>query len=81
MAEWRRKGASGEQPFAYFREATDAARAQCEVRLAAIMMKAAQEGDVAAAKWLSEHRSFDSGDDDGAGRPTAAAILAKMAGG
>lgn len=79
VAEWRRLGADGTAPFADFLAETDKARGVAEVRLAAMMMKAAQEGDTSAAKWLIEHRATDPSAvvDE---RPSAAAIIAKLCG-
>jgi len=81
LSDWRRRGADGEAPFDQFRESTDRARGQFEVRAAAMVMKSAQDGDGSAARYLIEHRATDTGDSPASERPSASAILAKLAGG
>lgn len=56
LINWRKRGADGEQPFFDFLEAATRARDGAEARMAAIVVKAADEGNVAAAQWWLERR-------------------------
>lgn len=53
---WKQRGRDGEEPFATFLTAATRARASAEVRMAAIVLKSAQEGNAAAAQWWLERR-------------------------
>jgi len=52
---WMRRGATGEEPYAQLRERVEKARAEGQVRLVAIVAKAA-ETDWRAANWLLERQ-------------------------
>lgn len=56
VMEWCERGKGGEEPFAQFLQAATRARDSAEVRMAAIVMKAAQEGNASAAQWWLERR-------------------------
>jgi len=56
VMEWCERGRDGEEPFAQFLQSTTRARDSAEVRMAAIVMKAAQEGNASAAQWWLERR-------------------------
>ena len=52
---WMRRGATGEEPYAQLKERVEKARAEGQVRLVAIVAKAA-ETDWRAANWLLERQ-------------------------
>ena len=56
VMDWCARGRTGKSPFAEFLEATTQARDKAEVRMAAIVARAAQEGNVLAAQWWLERR-------------------------
>lgn len=81
VESWVSRGAAGEAPFASFVEQAERARAQFRVRIAAMMMKAAQEGDMQAAKWLAENADPAPVADQCRPKPSTWSILARSAGG
>ena len=60
LTNWRKRGEAGEEPFATFLVESTRARDNAEVRMAAIVMKHAQEGNVLAAQWWLERRRPES---------------------
>lgn len=56
VMDWCARGRDGEEPFAQFLQAATRARDGAEVRMAAIVLKSAQEGNAAAAQWWLERR-------------------------
>ena len=56
VMEWKARGLEGEAPFDQFLQEATRARESAEVRMAAIVMKAAQEGNASAAQWWLERR-------------------------
>ena len=60
ISDWRKRGEDGEEPFATFLHEATRARDAAEVRMAAIVMKHAQEGNVGAAQWWLERRRPES---------------------
>ena len=57
--EWMARGRKGERLYAEFLEAATRARDAAEVRFAAVVAKAAKEGNEAAARWWLERRRPD----------------------
>ena len=55
--QWLKKGETGQQPYADFREAVRRARAEAELRNVTLINRAAQSGQWQAAAWHLE-RSF-----------------------
>jgi hypothetical protein len=54
--DWMARGRKGEPRFIEFLEATTRARDAAEVRFAAVVAKAAKEGNESAARWWLERR-------------------------
>lgn len=60
IKEWLQRGRAGEKPFADFVAQATQARDRAEVRMAAIVARAAEEGSVLAAQWWLERRRGDT---------------------
>lgn len=56
VMEWCARGRADEEPFAQFLRDATRARDAAEVRMASIVIRAAQEGDAKAAQWWLERR-------------------------
>lgn len=56
LTEWKQRGNDGEEPFAAFLAEATRARDAAEVRMASIVIRAAEEGDAKAAQWWLERR-------------------------
>lgn len=56
VMEWCERGRDGEEPFAQFLLSATRARDAAEVRMASIVIRAAEEGDAKAAQWWLERR-------------------------
>ena len=56
LTAWKQRGRDGEEPFATFLASATRARDGVEVRMAAIVKAAADEGNVSAAQWWLERR-------------------------
>lgn len=56
VMEWCERGRKGEKVFAQFLQDTTRARDAAEVRYAAVVAKAAKEGNEGAARWWLERR-------------------------
>lgn len=56
LMEWCERGRAEEEPFAHFLQETTRARDAAEVRMASIVIRAAEEGDAKAAQWWLERR-------------------------
>ena len=56
LMDWLKRGKEGEQPFTDFLDETTRARDSSEVRMAALVLKAAQSGNIVAAMWWLERR-------------------------
>lgn len=54
--KWMERGATGEEPYAQFRQAVKDAEAQAEVRNVALIQQAAQAGTWQASAWYLERR-------------------------
>ena len=59
LHDWMARGRKGEARFREFFEAVTRARDGAEVRFAAVVAKAAKEGNEAAARWWLERRRPD----------------------
>lgn len=60
LTGWKQRAKDGEEPFLTFLTESTRARDSAEVRMAAIVLKAAQEGSVNAAQWWLERRRGDT---------------------
>ena len=56
LTEWKQRGHDGEEPFASFLADATRARDAAEVRMASIVIRAAEDGDAKAAQWWLERR-------------------------
>ena len=56
VMDWCERGRRGEKPFSQFLQDATRARDAAEVRYAAVVAKAAKEGNEAAARWWLERR-------------------------
>lgn len=56
LFEWLARGNKGEQPFADFRAAVEAASAEAETIHVSMLARAAQAGQVSASQWWLERR-------------------------
>lgn len=57
---WKQRGNEGEEPFFTFLTEATRARDAAEVRMARIVIQAAEDGDAKAAQWWLERRRSDS---------------------
>ncbi len=60
VMEWCERGRRGEKPYEQFLQEATRARDAAEVRYAAVVAKAAKEGNEAAARWWLERRRPDT---------------------
>jgi hypothetical protein len=58
--DWCERGRRGEKPYEQFLQEATRARDAAEVRYAAVVAKAAKEGNEAAARWWLERRRPDT---------------------
>lgn len=57
LSDWRKRGETGEEPFAGFLWDATRARDSAAVSMAALVVKAARSGNVGAAMWWLERRA------------------------